>query len=746
MSQSRSLHKPTRRRTQSSVRLASVVRVVLWVALAFLGLMVFFGVGLAVSVWRTAAPSLDQVVFNPELTTIIYDRNGQEVHRLYRENRIWLPISEIPATIQDAIVAIEDAHFWEHRGINPIAILRALLADVRNRRISQGGSTITQQLAKNAFLTQERTLQRKLKEAVWAIQIERKYTKEEILERYLNEIAFGPGVYGIEAASQHYLGHSARTLTLAEAALLAAIPRGPAIYDPYRHPDAALARRNLVLRRMAEEGFISEEQARQAQAEPLTLASPRQREANAAAFVDYVITQLLDEGFTETDLWAGGLKIYTTLDISMQAAAEQALWNNLPEGVTDSQGLMQPQGAVVTLDVNTGAILAMVGGRKESQNKFNRAAYAVRQPGSAMKPFVYALALEHGFTPASIIVDEPVTYPMGDGTSWEPKNYDNRFRGPMLLRDALEDSVNIVAVKLLEEVGVGNALQLARRLGLSHLVDRGEPNDLTLSFALGGLTKGVTPLEMAAAYSAFANGGTYYEPYAVVEVRDSRGDVVFRSHPRPRIVLEPATAYVLTDMLKGVILRGTGKRADIGRPAAGKTGTTSDNTNAWFVGYTPSLSTAVWVGNDRQSDKLIFNGVTYGSGLAAAIWGQYMRQATADAPAEDFARPPRIVEGVPIDVRNGRLATANTPPQYVRHEVFILGTEPQGYVRPATTTTTGVTDDAAGSSNAGTVPFNDQGSNQTPSSLGSPYGSTGAADNTATYAEDDAWPSFVGGD
>ncbi|MBE3576545.1 MAG: PBP1A family penicillin-binding protein [Limnochordales bacterium] len=683
MPQPRSPRQPSGRHLRASSRLSYGLRVAFLVILALTGLLTFFGVGLFVSVWYTAAPSLDEVVFNPELTTIIYDRNGREVHRLYRENRIWLPISEIPATIQDAIVAIEDAHFWEHRGINPIAIIRALLVDLRDRRAWQGGSTITQQLAKNAFLTHERTLQRKLKEAVWAIQIERKYTKEEILERYLNEIAFGPGIYGVEAASQHYFGHSARTLTLAEAALLAAIPRGPALYDPYRHPDAALARRNLVLRRMAEEGFISEAQARAAQAEPLTLATPRQREANAAAFVDYVITQLLNEGFTETDIWAGGLQIYTTLDLSMQAAAEQALWNSLPDGFTDSRGLKQPQGALVTIDVHSGAILAMVGGRKEPQNKFNRAVYAVRQPGSAMKPFVYAVALQHNFTPASIIVDEPVSYPMGDGTTWEPKNYDDRFRGPMLLRDALEQSVNTVAVKLLEEVGVGNVLQLARRLGLSYLVDRGEPNDLTLSLALGGLTRGVTPLEMAAAYAAFANGGTYYEPYAVVEVRDARGDVVYRANPRPRVVLEPATAYVLTDMLKGVILRGTGKRADIGRPAAGKTGTTSDNTNAWFVGYTPRLSTAVWVGNDRQSDQLVFNGVTYGSALAAEIWGRYMRQATAGMPAEDFPRPPGIVEGVPIDVRNGQLATSNTPTQFIRYEVFILGTEPAGYVKPA---------------------------------------------------------------
>ena len=663
-----------------------LLRLVAVVALAFLGLSLFFGLGLALSAWRMAPP-LDKVVFNTELTTILYDRNGQEITRLYRENRIWLPYREIPATIQDAIVAVEDAHFWDHRGINPFAIVRALLADLRSRSWSQGGSTITQQLAKNAFLSHERTFSRKLQEAVWAIQIERKYTKEEILERYLNQIYFGNGAYGIEAASQLYFGHSARSLTLAEAALLAALPRSPALYDPYRHPEAALARRNLVLRRMVEEGFISLEQARQAQAQPLILATPRQVDAGAGAFVDYVITQLLENGFSESDIWASGLRIYTTLDLGLQGAAEAALWRNLPQGKVDSRGLEQPQGAVVTLDTHSGAILAMVGGRNEPANKFNRAVYAVRQPGSAMKPFVYAVALQHGmFTPASIIVDEPVRYPMGNGEIWEPQNFDHRFRGPVLLRDALEQSINVVAVRVLEEVGVGNVLQFARRLGIETLVDRGEPNDLSLSFALGGLTKGVTPLAMAGAYAAFANGGTYYEPYAVERVEDSKGTILFRHRPKARVVLDPATAYVLTDMLKGVISRGTGRRADIGRPAAGKTGTTSDNTNAWFVGYTPDLATAVWVGNDRQSDPLVYGGVVYGSGLAAAIWGEYMRQATAATPVEDFPRPPRIVEGVPIDVRNGRLAGPSTPPQFIRSEVFVLGTEPASFTSTSTAT------------------------------------------------------------
>ncbi|MBE3583835.1 MAG: PBP1A family penicillin-binding protein [Limnochordaceae bacterium] len=693
---SNSTHRPpTAREARGSSRRRgrrarfTLLRLLLWVVLAVLGLGIGVTAGIAVSLWHSVPP-LDQIVFNPDLSTILYDRNGQEITRLYRENRVWLPIREMPASIQHAIVAVEDARFYQHHGFDPIAIARALVANVRSRGIVQGGGTITQQLARNAFLTHERTLSRKLREVIWAVQIERRYSKSEILERYLNEIYFGNGAYGVEAASQLYFGHSARTLSLPEAALLAAIPRGPAIYDPYNHPDAALERRNFVLRRMAETGFITPQQMEAAQSVPLELTARRTRpQTQAPAFVDYVISTLLDQGFTEADLWASGLKIYTTLDLSYQRAAQQALDASLPDGGVDSQGVLQPQGAVVTLDARTGAILAMVGGRSQPPgsstvaNQFNRAVYAYRQPGSAMKPFVYLAALDHGFTPASIVVDAPVRYPMGDGTYWEPQNDDHRFRGPITLRDALAGSVNVVAVKLLDQVGVGTAMEYARRMGITTLVDRGHPNDMNLSFTLGGLTKGVSPLEMASAYNTLANRGTYMRPYAVVAVVDRRGNTLYEGRPQPRVVLKEETAYLMTSMMEDVISRGTGRAAAIGRPAAGKTGTTSDNTNAWFVGFTPDVTTAVWVGNDQQAKPLVFHGRAYGSPLAAAIWGAYMKQALAGQPVSDFRKPPRLVEGVLIDTRNGLLGGPGTPPAFRRYEVFVAGTEPTRYAGDA---------------------------------------------------------------
>ncbi|HHY46497.1 MAG TPA: penicillin-binding protein, partial [Firmicutes bacterium] len=334
------------------------------------------------------------------------------------------------------------------------------------------------------------------------------------------------------------------------------------------------------------------------------------------------------------------------------------------------------QGALIALDPETGYILAMVGGR--GQDEFNRATQSYRQPGSAFKPFAYIAAIDKGYTPATVMVDSPVQYVMsGTKKPWAPKNYDNKFRGPMTLREALEQSINVVAVKLLDEVGVDAAMNYAKQMGITSLVESGATNDRNLSLVLGGLTKGVTPLEMAEAYGVLATEGIRCQPMSIIRVEDSNGNVLEENRPQREIVLHEKTAYLVTDMLKGVIERGTGKAANIGRPAAGKTGTTSDNTNAWFVGYTPDMVAAVWIGNDMQMQPLIYKGVRIGSSKAAQIWSVFMKEALKDVPPNDFPVPSGITSGVPICTESGMRATPNCP--HVRSEIFAEGTEPQSY-------------------------------------------------------------------
>ncbi|MBO8126834.1 MAG: penicillin-binding protein 1A [Firmicutes bacterium] len=619
------------------------------------------------------APDLDDIEFDPSLTTYIYDRNGEVIAKLYKENRIPVSIDEIPDDLQKAVIAIEDDHFYEHHGINFLSIARAIYVDLKEGRKAQGASTITMQLARNAFLSLDKSFSRKIKEVIWTIQIERKFTKDEILERYLNEIYMGHGAYGVEAAAQTYFGKHVSDLTLAESALLAGIIQIPGVHSPYIDMDAAYRRRAVVLNRMLELNMITREEYEQARAEEIKLAGLKPRETKAPYFVDYILKDLLAK-YGEEQVYAGGLKVYTTLDLEMQEKAEKALLSNLPKKEVEGSDILQPQGAIVSIDPRTGEIKAMVGGR--GNDKFNRAVQAKRQPGSAMKPFIYTAAIDRGFTPATIIEDAPVEYHLPNGEVWKPTNYDKEFHGPMTLREAVEDSINVVAVKVLDQVGVRTVVEYAKKMGITTLVEHGAKNDLNLALALGGLTQGVTPLEMASAYGVLANQGIYVEPIAILRVEDSEGHVLEERTPKRRIVLSEATAYVVTDMLRGVIERGTGKAANIGRPAAGKTGTTDDFTNAWFIGYTPDLVTAVYIGNDKQSEPLIFDGVKWGSWRAAYIWGQYMSSALAGTPIKNFERPDNV-QNATICVDSGQLATEYCPE--VRTEIFISGTEPKEY-------------------------------------------------------------------
>lgn len=580
-----------------------------------------------------AYQSLPEVGNNmrPAVSSQVFDSQGKLITTLHSDqNRLPIDINKVPKNLQNAFIAAEDNRFYDHIGVDPIGILRAVVTNLTNRGIAQGGSTITQQLAKNAFLSQDQTLKRKIQEAILALELERKYSKKEILEMYMNQIYFGRGAYGIQTAAHTYFGKDVGDLTLAECAMIAGLPKSPNYYSS--SVNEATARKNVVVGQMEKYGYITPSQAEEAKKSSLDIKqkSTSNTPDETAYFIDYV-TQEIAQKYGDDALYKDGLKIYTTLDTDKQHAAVQAM-HHLPETHTDDQGLTQPQGAIISIDPKTGHILAMVGGR--GQDSFNRASMAVRQPGSAFKPFVYMTAMEHDMTPDTIMEDKKVEY-----GGWSPHNADNSYQGRMPLWKALALSVNTVAVQLADKVGPSNVIANAKKLGITTLVEDGSPNDDNLaSAALGGLTKGVTPLEMAAAYGAFANKGVYIKPTAIVKILDRNGNVLEdnSSDVQKTQVMSEKTAYEMTSMLEGVIARGTGTAASIGRPAAGKTGTTDDNHDAWFIGYTPDIVTAVWVGDDTGSQSL---GEIYGGTVPAQIWHDYMASAVSGTSADDFDVP-----------------------------------------------------------------------------------------------------------
>ena len=580
-----------------------------------------------------AYQSLPEVGNNmrPAVSSQVFDSQGKLITTLHSDqNRLPIDINKVPKNLQNAFIAAEDNRFYDHIGVDPIGILRAVVTNLTNRGIAQGGSTITQQLAKNAFLSQDQTLKRKIQEAILALELERKYSKKEILEMYMNQIYFGRGAYGIQTAAHTYFGKDVGDLTLAECAMIAGLPKSPNYYSS--SVNEATARKNVVVGQMEKYGYITPSQAEEAKKSSLDIKqkSTSNTPDETAYFIDYV-TQEIAQKYGDDALYKDGLKIYTTLDTDKQHAAVQAM-RHLPETHTDDQGLTQPQGAIISIDPKTGHILAMVGGR--GQDSFNRASMAVRQPGSAFKPFVYMTAMEHDMTPDTIMEDKKVEY-----GGWSPHNADNTYQGRMPLWKALALSVNTVAVQLADKVGPSNVIANAKKLGITTLVEDGSPNDDNLaSAALGGLTKGVTPLEMAAAYGAFANKGVYIKPTAIVKILDRNGNVLEdnSSDVQKTQVMSEKTAYEMTSMLEGVIARGTGTAASIGRPAAGKTGTTDDNHDAWFIGYTPDIVTAVWVGDDTGSQSL---GEIYGGTVPAQIWHDYMASAVSGTSADDFDVP-----------------------------------------------------------------------------------------------------------
>lgn len=579
--------------------------------------------------------------------TQVFDINGQLIAKLFEENRIVVTINNISPYIQQAIVANEDVRFYWHIGVDPIGLLRAVWVDITTRSLAEGGSTLTQQLAREMFLTQEQTFSRKVKEAILALIIERKFSKQEILQAYLNQVYFGEGAYGVEAASQVYLGKRANELTLGESALIAGLPRGPNIFSPYADMNAALKRRSVVLSGMVKAGYITEEQAAKASSEPIVLAGKKKRAVQASYFIDYVANDLVGK-YGANRVYKGGLKIYTSLDIKIQQAAEGVLGES--------------QGAVVALDPQTGYIKAMVGGRNYQESQINRVIAEVRQPGSAFKPLLYATALTQGQTPNAVVIDEPINI-----GGYSPQNYDKKYRGAVTLRKALRLSVNVVAVKVGQELGMEKVLDYARAAGITTLV----PQDNNLASALGGLTQGVNLMELTAAYTPFANGGVFSKPVAIVKVLDENDQVLEEARIGQQTVLRPEIAYLMTDMLKGVLENGTGTPANLGRPAAGKTGTTDNYETAWFIGYTPELLVGIYIGNDDRKPVGI-------SGTeVSALWGKMLTQVLAGTKPLNFVIPPNVVTGVPVCSDSGKLATARCPE--IEYMAFIKGTEPTLY-------------------------------------------------------------------
>lgn len=741
------------------------------------------GIGLGIGAYLAileGIPDIEEIKkYAPANGTKVFADDDTLIGELRIEKGIHVPIDQIPEHFINALVSVEDSNFWIHRGIDYIAILRALSKDIISGRMKEGASTITQQLAKVIFLTPEKTILRKLKEVALAFKIEKNLTKEEILELYLNKIYFGHGAYGVQMAAKTYFGKPVSDLNLAESALICGLIKAPSTYSPYSNLDKAKQRQYTVLSRMLKEGYIDQAELDEAYKQPLHLSSARSAGYTPNYFLEY-IRKYLEDKYGIDIVYKGGLRVYTTLNKDMERAAARALKKGLEDldkrqgyrGVLGQKDLdfakelkdredfskvfmetgdimtgivlkvspgeasvkakgivgrlllkdaswaaklidqkgntikvfrdlklnnilkagdiilvkvktiyknepifeleQEPrvQGAVIAMEPSTGYIRAVVGGYDFSKSEFNRAIFANRQAGSVIKPIIFAAAMDNGYTPASVIIDEPIVFESEEFGDWKPGNYDNKYNGPTRLRDALAHSRNIVTIKLLQDMGVKKAVNFMSAIGIKGPF----PQDLTL--ALGSLS--LTPLEITSAFSVFANEGVKMEPIAVKYIIDFNGDTIESNKPRGVKVISPQTAFLATSMLEDVVNYGTGVRAKaLNRPAAGKTGTTNDYIDAWFVGYTPELAAGVWVGFDDQ--QTLGKNET-GSKAAAPVWVDFMKE-TLDiiSPLSDGPRPFPIPEGVVtavIDPLTGLIATNETEKLV---EFFKEGTVPAEY-------------------------------------------------------------------
>ncbi|WP_347278284.1 penicillin-binding protein 1A [Limnothrix sp. FACHB-1088] len=583
-------------------------------------------VGLAVS-FRNLPDVRILQTYTPSETSYIYDIKGRVLASLHDEaNRVVVPLNQISPHLKRAVIAIEDSSFYQHPGINPGSIMRALVTNLERGRTSEGGSTLTMQLVKNLFLSPQRRISRKVAEAVLSLRLEQILKKDEILELYLNQVYWGHNNYGIETASRSYFGKAAADLNLAESAMLAGLIQAPEDYSPFLNFERAKQRQAIVLGRMLDLGWITPAEELAARNQPLNLGKSTSFQSSKLPYVTEAVTQELKKRFRREDLFKGGMRIQTTVDFDFQTMAEATV--SAAHARMRSRGLRADQVALVAVDPRTHFVKAMVGGVDYRKSQFNRAIQAMRQPGSAFKPFVYYAAFATGrYTPNSAVNDTPVSYNDG-GVMYRPKNYGGGFSGSVSIRRALEISLNIPVVRLGQEVGLNKVIETCRLLGFQ------SPLEPVLSLPLG--SEDVTPLEMAGAYATFANNGWHSDTTFIVQVTDSSGKVLLDNTPRPQLVLDPWATATLTDTLRGVITNGTAKTANIGRPAAGKTGTTDSERDIWFVGYVPQLSVAVWAGNDNY--RPIGYGATGGS-YVAPIWREFMLKALQGVPAEDFRKP-----------------------------------------------------------------------------------------------------------
>jgi penicillin-binding protein 1A len=583
-------------------------------------------------------PLLDKLsVPQPVEASRIYTIDNQLLGNVYAEkgNRILLPYDQIPDNLKKALIAIEDKDFYKHRGVDLRGITRAAKANLEGGRIEQGGSTITQQLIRKLYLEKESDtldkFMRKIKEIIISLRLETRYSKDEILTFYLNEMFFGSNSYGVEAASQNYFGKSARDLTLAECAMLAGIPQAPSVLNPYASLEKATARRNLVLKAMLKENYIDQAKYDDAIKEKVRLTGSKgggYRDLKHPYFATYVLEQA-KEIVGQRNLYFGGLRIYTTLDTEAQTIAEKKITETVLSDKLRKANISQ--GAFVLLDVKTGAIRAMVGGVDFDKNEYNRAWQSERQPGSAFKPFVYITALEQGYSPSSLIIDKPVSFDDGSGKRYTPQNYDHTYQGIMTMKQAIERSRNVPAIKTCDLVKPEEVVRWARNLGIHN-----GKMDAVISLGLGSCN--VSMLEITNAYSTIANDGVFNKPFAIRLITDSQGKVIYQYKPNAYRVAPKNLARLMTYMLKGVVTQGTGTKAKLTRECAGKTGTTSDYKDAWFIGYTPEYAAAVWVGNDDEAKKMYrVTGGTY----PAQIWHDIMQAVTVNLPESKFDPPLR---------------------------------------------------------------------------------------------------------
>jgi penicillin-binding protein 1A len=639
-----------------SNRFEKAVKISITIIMAFAATFLVLGI-VSFFYFTHGLPSIETLKnYRPATITKFFSEDGEIIGEFFIEKRKIVSLDRVPHHLVQAFIAGEDARFFHHKGLDYIAIFRALSRNIFSGEIVQGGSTITQQVVKSILLSPEKSFTRKIREAILAFKIEKYLSKEEILFLYLNQIYLGQGAYGVATAADNYFGKSVEELNLAESALLAGLPQAPSKYSPYHHPEQAIRRQTYILNRMVEEGFISYGEVMKALQTPLKIKSKQNSFIEKVPyFVEYV-RRYVEEKYGKEALYKNGLQVYTTIDTDFQKIAQEAVESGLKEIEKRQKYLSSDipfslEGALVCFDLETGYVKAMVGGRDFRKSQFNRATQARRQTGSAFKPIVYASALDKGYTPASVIVDAPIIFEWGD-KKWKPKNFEEKFLGPTTLRNAIAHSVNIVTVKIAQDVGIDYIKDYAQKLGISF------PLQNDLSMALG--SSSISLYQLTKVYAVFANQGNAFRPIFIKKILDRDGNLLEENLPlfypkepfNEERILSPQTAYIMTNLLEGVVQNGTGWRAKtLGRPVAAKTGTTDQFLDAWFIGYTQEFITGIWVGFDEE--RSLGENET-GSRTASPIWVTFMSKILKERPVKDFPIPEGI-EFMKIDPKTGQV-------------------------------------------------------------------------------------------